>query len=1009
MSVLLFVLASALQVPDWENPEVFEKNREPPHASYLPYDTVENALSRRPERSPYFRSLDGAWKFHWAPKPSERPEEFYREDFDASGWDEVSVPSNWELLGYGIPIYVDAGLPFSKSPEPPFVSHDDNPVGSYRRTFSVPSSWLSDGDVFLHFGSVRSAMYVWVNGREVGYSEGSKTPAEFRVSEHLRPGENTVAVEVYRYSDGSYLEDIDYWRISGIERDVFLYWTPPVRIRDFFVRADADGRLRFEVDVAGGETNVELRLLDPDGREIHRASHGRFFEHVVSPVRPWTAETPDLYTLVLSLARQAIAIRIGFRTVAVEDGLLKLNGAPITLRGVNRHEHDPVTGRVVSEATMRRDIELMKAHNVNAVRTAHYPNHPRWYELTDELGLYVVDEANLESNGVSFHPDVTLANRPEWREAHLDRNRRMVLRDRNHPSVLIWSLGNEAGDGRNFEDAYRLVKELDPSRPVQYEMADTRPHTDIFAPMYARVHVLEAYASEKRDRPLILCEYAHAMGNSVGNLKDYWDVIDRYEQLQGGFIWDWVDQGIRKTDERGESFLAYGGDFGPPGTPSALNFCINGLVSADREPHPALLEVKKVYQPVGFEALDLERGLVRIENRFDFTDLSRFDFEWKVTADGEVLATEPSPLELAPHRSLDLALEIPDIPPEPGVEYFLEVSLRERDTEHEIAWEQFLLPVSSPKAAVELRRVQRMTAEEEGGKLRITGDRFEVGFDLTRGELDRLDYEGVPILASGLVPNFWRAPTDNDYGNDMPERLGLWRDAARTRRIEDVSWRQNSDRDVVVEVAASLPGESRLSTRYHVFGSADVIVELRFVPGRAGLPDLPRFGASLALRKDFENVAWFGRGPHESYWDRKSGARVGFYRAKALELYHPYVRPQENGNRSDVRFVALENAGGVGLLAVGLPLLDVTAWPFANEDFDEGPVKRGRHTTDVAKRDYVTVNLDYRQMGVGGDTSWGARTHPEYTLPATEYSYRFRLRPFSRTDGEPAKLAKQKF
>ncbi len=551
------------------------------------------------------------------------------------------------------------GFRSRENPAPPFVNHEDDPVGSYRRTFTVPERFFEDGEVFLHFGSVRSAMYVWVNGREVGYSEGSKTPAEFRVTDYLRRGENTLAVEVYRYSDGSYLEDVDMWRLSGIERDVFLYRTPRRHIRDFFVHAgldDAyvDGRLRVEVEVTDPSMPVGMKLLNPRGNELYQGSNEGIFDVDVPAVRKWTAETPQLYTLLLSVPGQVLATRIGFRRVEIRNGLLLVNGVPITLRGVNRHEHDPDTGHVISEASMRKDIELMKAFNINAVRTSHYPDDPRWYDLADEVGLYLVDEAHLESNGVGFDPAITLANRPEWRAAHLDRNRRMVERDKNHPSVLIWSLGNEAGDGSNFEAAYRWVKDRDPSRPVQYEMADLRPHTDIFAPMYARIPLLEAYAAEKRDRPLILCEYAHAMGNSVGNLKDYWDVIDRHEQLQGGFIWDWVDQGLRKTNERGESFFAYGGDYGPPGTPSAGNFCINGLVNPDREPHPALWEVRKVYQPVRVEALDLAHGRIRVTNRYDFTNLDALELVWSITADGEkVTGEQHRRVPLAPHQSAE--------------------------------------------------------------------------------------------------------------------------------------------------------------------------------------------------------------------------------------------------------------------------------------------------------------------------------------------------------------------
>ena len=762
-----------MEALDWENPEIFQKNREAPHASYIPYDTVEGALATDRDRSPYYRSLNGMWKFHWVPKPSERPKDFYRVSFDVGSWDEIPVPSNWELQGYGVPIYVDAGLPFAENPEPPFVDHEDNPVGSYRRSFTVPESWR-DGEIYLRFGGVRSAMYVWVNGREVGYSEGSKTPAELRVTDFVRTGENTLAVEVYRYSDGSYLEDIDYWRVSGIERDVFLFATPRDHLWDFFVHADADGRLKLEVETRGSPS-VSMRLLDELGSTVVEQDDVSSVDLRVEAPLLWTAETPNLYTLVLSVPGQVIATKIGFRTVEVRDGLLQVNGVPVTLKGVNRHEHDPDTGRVVTEASMLQDIRLMKQFNINAVRTSHYPNVPRWYELCDEHGLYVVDEANVESNGVSFDADKTLANRPEWRQAHIDRTRRMVERDKNHPSIIIWSLGNEAGDGSNFEATYAWTKARDPGRPVQYEMTDIRAHTDIVAPMYARIHILEAYASERRERPLILCEYAHAMGNSVGNLQDYWDVIYANDQLQGGFIWDWVDQGLRETNANGESYFAYGGDYGPPGTPSADNFCINGLVSPDRVPHPSLWEVKKVYQPVRFAAEDLATGRIRIENRHDFLNLAELEFSWAVRADDAIVVkAEGLQVDVDPHATREMTLELPEIEPAPGVEYFLEVSFRD-DVHHEVAWEQFELPIAAPKSAVDIRRVSKMTPRVTDAELRIEGDRFVITFDRVRGTLASIAYEGVELLRSGPEPNFWRAPTDNDYGNEMPARLGAWR------------------------------------------------------------------------------------------------------------------------------------------------------------------------------------------------------------------------------------------
>jgi beta-galactosidase len=1030
---------------NWEDPEIFNVNREPARAFFIPYPDVETASKEEPQQSPFYQSLNGAWKFNWSSNPNQRPARFFEEDYDVSRWQDIPVPSNWQLEGYGVPIYIEAGLPFSEKPAPPRVPHLENPVGSFKRPFTLPESWLKRR-VFLHFGGVNSAFYVWVNGQEVGYSQGSKTPAEFDITSYVRAGDNDLAVEVYRWSDGSYLEDQDFWRLSGIERDVFLFSTPSVRVRDFFAVTDlvngySDGQLRVEVELenhlstASGPYKVVMDLLEGQERSTLQkpveestevAANSRaevVFEAVVPKADKWSAETPHLYSLVLQLLnedgeiQEVVSRRIGFRKVEIRDGQLLVNGTAILIKGVNRHEHDPKKGRVMSEELMLKDIELMKKYNINAVRTSHYPNVSRWYELCDEYGIYVVDEANIESHGVGYDPEVTLANKPEWEAAHFDRMIRLVERDKNHPAVIIWSLGNEAGDGVIFERMYEWTKRRDPSRPVQYEMADLRYHTDIFAPMYARIHVLEAYGSERRDRPLILCEYAHAMGNSVGNLQDYWDVIHQYPSLQGGFIWDWVDQAIQKSSENEETYWAYGGDFGPEGTPSGENFCINGLVFADRVPYASLSEVKKVYQPVHVEPIDLRRGRVRIVNRYDFTNTKELDLVWEVVGDDMAIADgKVASPDIAPQRDEMIELPLPEIEAQPGVEYFLNLSFRTREATsmvpsgHEVAWEQFGLPYHEPESAVELARSVKLTPHETDDQIRIVGETFSVAFDKTTGEILSMTYGETEFFQSGPAPNFWRAPTDNDFGNDMPSRLGLWREAGEKRTIEDVAIRQNSDRDFIIDVMATLPaGDSRYTTTYKVFGSGDILVENRFEPGALGLPDLPRLGMTMKLSDELQNMAWYGRGPHETYWDRKSGAKIGVYRGQVWEQYHPYVRPQENGNKTDVRWVALTNEEGVGLLAVGMPLLSVSAHRFGIEDLDPGPVKRQRHTTDVKPRDFVTLNLDYKQMGVGGDTSWGARPHDEYRLPAREYSYVFRLRPFSLGEDDPMALSREKF
>jgi beta-galactosidase len=1033
-------------LPDWENPTVLGRNKQPPHAWYLPYPDVPaaiEALRAHREASPLVESLNGTWKFRYVDGVDHRPLGFERDDYDVSAWDDIAVPGDWEVLGYGVPIYTNSDYLYV--PNPPYVPHEANPVGSYRRSFTVPDAWRGMR-VVLHFGSVKSAAYVWVNGRAVGYTEGSKTPAEFDVTDVLRPGENTVAARVYRFSDGDYLEDQDYWKISGLERDVFLYAVPPVHIRDFFARAGLDstyrdGRLALDVAVhntlvrPSSAQRVTVDLLDADGRSVLAHQLARtvrvaagaesllvFTATVPRPAR-WSAETPSLYTLVLSLAgpngavTEALATRVGFRTVEVKGGLLLVNGVAVTLKGVDRHEHDPHTGRWVSDSMMRRDIELMKQANINAVRTSHYPDHPHWYELADEYGLYIVDEANIESHGMGYNPDTTLGNRPAWGAAHLDRTQRMVERDKNHPSVIIWSLGNEAGDGVNFVATSAWVHSRDHTRPVQYERAGERPHVDLVTPMYSPIERLLEYVATWRDRPLIMCEYAHAMGNSEGNLQDYWDVIEAHAQLQGGFIWDWVDQGLAATGPDGKPYWAYGGDFGPPGTPSDGNFLINGLVLPDRTPHPHYIEVRKVYQYVRTRPVDLARGIVRIVNHHDFRDLAGLSLRWAVTSDGDTVARGALPApDVGPHDSLDVRLPLPAITPAPGAEYFLTVQyVLDHDEPFRpagwvVAWDQFELPLATPAAALDIATVPPLALAETDTTATLTGPRFAATFDRRSGTLASLTVDGTELLLAGPVPNFWRAPTDNDFGYDMPRRQRIWKDAGPDRHVDTVTVRRTGPGQVRVDVAMTLhAGGARYTTRYDVYGTGDILVTNHFVPGDTALPNLPRLGTRLELRGEFDSVAWYGRGPQESYADRKTGAAVGLYRGTALEQYHPYIRPQENGNKADVRWIALTNRSGTGLLAVGLPLLSATALPFLQEDFDEGLAKRNRHTYDVKPRDLVELKLDAAQMGVGGDNSWGARPHRQYRIAVREYTYRFRLRPFARRDGPPTALSKLAF
>jgi beta-galactosidase len=680
---------------DWENPQMIGQNKEPANCTLIPYAALGKAINGVREESVFYKTLNGNWRFHWVSKPSDRPLEFYRPDYDISEWDEIPVPSNWQMYGYGRPIYLNVRYPFKKNP--PLIQHDYNPVGSYRTKFEVPACWIQR-QIFIHFDGVESAFYLWINGQKVGYSQGSRTPAEFNITEYIQDGKNILAVEVFRWSDGSYLECQDFWRLSGIFRGVYLFSTPSIHIRDFEVNCDLDeeyqdavlnvtARVRNYSAKAVENTKVEVSLLDaannPVGSEVLLQGSSVYVspgaESIVkmkasvrNPLK-WSAEKPHLYTVLVKLNNEKGEIietescKFGFRKVEIKEGQLLLNGAPILIKGVNRHEHDPDTGHAVSLDSMVKDILLMKQFNINTVRTAHYPDDPQWYELCDQYGIYVIDEANIESHGIGYRPENTLANKPEWKKAHLDRIISMVERDKNHPSVIIWSMGNEAGDGTTFEAASEWIHRRDPSRPVHYERAGRRPHTDIVCPMYSRIGSIVKYAQEKQERPLIMCEYAHAMGNAVGNLKEYWDAIEEYKHLQGGSIWDWVDQGLRKITDDGKEYWAYGGDFGDD--PNDGNFCINGLVFPDRKIPPKLWEVKKVYQSVDVEEEDLTQGKIRIQNKYYFTNLNEFEADWTLYEDGKAKQRGSiEQLDVAPGESKVFTLPIE--PPElvPGAE-----------------------------------------------------------------------------------------------------------------------------------------------------------------------------------------------------------------------------------------------------------------------------------------------------------------------------------------------------
>jgi len=1010
---------------EWQDPGIVQVNREDPHATRFSFGSLDAALNVDMHSSSNFISLNGTWKFHWSPDPASRPEDFYRKGFRDRKWDDIRVPSNWELKGYGVPIYVNQPYEWTDDPQPPTIPTDHNPVGSYRKGFTIPSSW-SGKEVFIHFGAVKSAFYLWINGEKVGYSQGSKTPAEFRITPFIKQGSNLLAVEVYRWSDGSWLECQDFWRISGIEREVYLEARPPQYVHDFFCKAgltndysagllDLQLELRDLTGMASGEYALEAMLYAPGNPDtpvwtaaesfLFKSQYRIGFSDVIEEVQPWSAETPDLYTLVISLKDENgnpleyVSSRVGFRTSEIKYGQLLINGKPVLLKGVNRHEHDEYEGHVVSGEMMLKDIELMKKHNINAVRTCHYPNDPGWYELCDRYGLYVIDEANIESHGMGYRPDRTLGNNPIFRKSHLDRTIRMVERDKNHPSVIIWSLGNEAGDGVCFNATYDWIKDRDRTRPVQYERTVSGRNTDIFCPMYAPVHSMIRYVESHPEKPLIQCEYAHAMGNSTGNLMDYWGVIEKYDLLQGGFIWDWVDQGLAKYTDEGEKYWAYGGDFGPADVPSDGTFCLNGLVFPDRTIQPGLIEVKRAYQYIGFSPVPFTVNRVRITNKHDFASLDKFDIRWRLEAEGRAVSrgTIETP-DLAPGASGVYDLDLARGMEKRKTEYFLNFEAVTRKAEgmipagHVVATAQFALnpevmSVMDPGDFSEGAN-REVEIEETLDSVKIVTPVSEIYFDRKTGRMVSCVAGGKSLIWEGPRPNFWRAPTENDFGNGMPKRCAMWHHFGEELELQTLVPLQTENHTMLLAEYIHPGNGSNYTVSYHFNAGGEVMVHASFRPSADGFPEVPRFGMTMVLPEGMDSLEYFGRGPHENYIDRNHSAGVGHYRSTVDEQYVPYISTGENGNRTRVRWLMLTSSDGAGIMIKGSPTIDFSALHYSRDELDREK-RDGTHTTDLEKSEKVFLNVDWKQMGVGGDNSWGARTHAEYTLRAVpmEYSY----------------------
>jgi beta-galactosidase len=1029
----LFVFAfmqNYAQSVELENPELFQINREAAHAWFVPFQDEEKVSAFDLESSSAIQLLNGDWKFNWVEKPADRPKEFYKEDYDVSNWKTIPVPSNWQMEGYGYPIYTNVRYPFPKNE--PHIPHDFNPVGLYVHHFNIDASQL-DNEVFIHFGAVKSAFYLWINGEFVGYSQDSKLPAEFHITKYLKEGINKLAVEVYRWCDGNYIEDQDFWRMSGIERDVFVITTPKTRIQDFTVNASLDdayknGLLDISVDLKNHKPKkskklaLQVSLLNAEKRLIYKEEKAFKIDKIgnttidftneVKNVLQWSAEQPNLYQLqfVLKQGKQTLQVieqHIGFRKVEIKGGNLLVNGKPILIKGVNRHEHDDVKGHVISRESMLDDIKVMKRYNINAVRTSHYPNDSYWYYLCDKYGLYVVDEANIEGHGHGFQPHNSLGNNPKYKEAMLARVGNMVERDKNHPSIIIWSLGNETGLGDNINAAYNLAKLKDKTRPVQFEIGpDARENnfvddalfTDIIPWMYRQIPTIEKYYIGKYpNRPFIWCEYSHAMGNSNGNLKELWDFVDAQPQVQGGFIWDWVDQSLKVEAENGEAYWAYGGDFEPEGVYNDGNFLNNGLVFPDRSPKPGLLEVKKVYQNIKFEVDDLDKLQFKVQNKHFFTNLNAFSLHWEIIANGKaIFKGDITDLDVQSQEFQTITIPVgKENLNVPNTEYFINFYVKTKETttllpkHHTIAKEQFKLK----EMIVFEAKTETISAPKYAQIDSLLIVKTQVGniqFNLNKGQLFSYTVNGEQLIKEGFELNFWRASIDNDLGNRMHTKSTIWKHVGKQAKLINYII-EDKDKLKVVFHYKLAEVDSKYISEYTITNTGKVTVKNTIKIANDNLPEIPRIGMSITLPSAFDNVEWYGRGPHENYSDRKNSAFVGHYKSTVADLYTPYIRPQENGNKTDVRWVQLTNKNGTGLLLKGHPTLNFSAHHNTIEDFDK--TEANKHTIDIKKRDLTQLNIDYRQRGLGGDNSWGAMPYEAYRITPKDYSYSFTIQP----------------
>ena len=996
-------MLAADKTPVWKDPSVNQVNREPRRAHFFAFENSDKARGDKSASARYL-SMEGTWKFCFVKDHQNAPKDFYALKYDDSKWVDFPVPGLFEINGYGDKTYKNMGYAWCTTFEnnPPYIGETNNYTGSYRRTFDLPADWKGQ-EVFFHVGSATSNLFLWVNGRYVGYSEDAKVAAEFNITKYLKPGRNLIAMQVMRWCDGSYLEDQDFWRFTGIAREVYLYATPKVHIQDITIGqdyADGKGLLDVDVKVAGGKADVEATLYDADGNKVTEG-----LKATVENVKPWTAETPYLYMLELQLKQgnkvlEVVRKQVGFRHIEIRGGQLLVNGQPILIKGADRHELDPDGGYVVSVERMIQDIRIMKQLNINAVRTCHYPDDPRWYDLCDEYGIYLTAESNLESHGMGYK-EKTLAKNEAFAKMHIERQEGNVITYKNHPSIIVWSLGNEAGYGPNFERAYDWVKAYDKTRPCQFEQARQNGKTDIFCPMYLGYEDCVKYAQGDNPRPLIQCEYAHAMGNSMGGFKEYWDIIRKYPKYQGGYIWDFVDQGLRdKSAITGKEIFTYGGDYGRYPA-SDYNFNCNGIIAPDRRLNPHAYEVGYYYQNVWITEKNLKEGQFEVYNENFFKSLDDLELVWTIRRHSgtiDVSGIAPQQRKLITDAELK-ATVARVLEHHPDAEILVNFEFRSREAQplidkgQVLARQQFCIqPYQFPVLSDDVK-TPGITKEETVSYLKLTAAGTTLTIGKWSGLIDYLDVDGKPMLLDrhSILPEFWRAPTDNDYGARFQERFAVWKSPEMKLKELDVE-------DNGAEATFELPAvKATLKLTYTLTAEGEVIIRQQLdADDEAKVAPMFRYGMQLQMPQAYNSVKYYGRGPVENYCDRHDSEFLGVYEAKVADEYFPYVRPQESGNHTDVRWFRVLNADGQGLeFYAGAPI-EVSALNYLTEDLDDGPVKDkviGRHSGDLVERPLTQVHVQQRQMGLGCVNSWGAWPREEYMLPYRDYDFTYVIKP----------------